>query len=111
MREDTFVFDTLSDAISHVRIDAIADLSDLEDSIDVSAIDADQSTAGDQAFHLITHGHTQGAGGVGELQVRYHDHGIYAGLTTIKGWTNADHKIDVLILVSGDHGDFSSFGL
>lgn len=96
---DVFVFNGPFDAISHVRIDTILDLT-FQDTIDVSGIDADYTQDGDQDFTLVSH-HTDG--NVGELEVHYHNHGKYAGETTIKGWSDANHKVDFLVVLIGNH--------
>jgi Ca2+-binding RTX toxin-like protein len=104
---DRFGYTSLFD--SHgIRHDTILDLNDLEDTIDVSAVDADDFAAGNQAFtHVVAHT----AGNVGELEVEYHAGGRFAGFTTIKCWTNTDEKVDLLIKVAGDHSSFTGFDL
>jgi Ca2+-binding RTX toxin-like protein len=104
---DRFGYSSLFD--SHgIRHDTILDLSDLEDTIDVSGVDADDFAAGNQAFTQVV-AHT--AGNVGELEVEYHVGGRFAGQTTIKCWTNTDDKVDLLIAVVGDHSGFTGFDL
>ena len=103
---DTFVYNTEFDSIK-IRFDTITDLRNI-DTIDLSGIDADTTTAGDQAFVIVA-SHTPGA--VGELALRYHHQGAHAGETTIKGYTNSDSHVDLLIVVTGDHTSFVNFDL
>jgi Subtilase family len=102
---DTFVYDSAFDSIK-VRFDTITDLHN-SDTIDLTGIDADQTLAGDQAFHIV------GVidGNPGELKLKFHSFGPHAGQTTIKGYTNPGGHADLLIVVDGHHTDFTNFGL
>jgi len=95
-----FVKATDSDATG---ADLITDLTNA-DQIDLHGVDADATTAGNQAFVLVGAfgGHAR------ELVVSY-DAGT--GLTTIAGDTDGDGTADLVITASGDHHDFTNFVL
>ena len=98
--QDHFVFTAIADS-KVATPDLITDWL-VGDHIDVSAIDADSKTAGDQAFHFgATTGHT------GDVVVTYdatHDR------TVVDLYVNNDSKADAEIWLSGHHtlsaGDF-----
>jgi Ca2+-binding RTX toxin-like protein len=95
---DTFVYKSLSDSSLSLS-DLIADLN-AGDRIDLSAIDADTGTAGNQAFHLD--GTTNGAGDIGIS---------YDGMTnrtTISLYVNNDMTADATIQLSGDHSGLTA---
>jgi Ca2+-binding RTX toxin-like protein len=90
---DTYVYKSLSDSTL-----SFADLiSDLEsgDRIDLSAIDADAGSAGNQAFHL-----DGSVGGAGDIGVSY-DAGT--NRTTITLYVNNDMTADAAIQLSGNY--------
>jgi serralysin len=67
---DTFVFQSLTD-LDGQGTDQITDFTRGSDKIDLSAIDADTTLAGDQAFHLVNSGFTWGLDDDGHLGVQY----------------------------------------
>ena len=93
---DTFVYLAVSDSIV-----GAADLVALDkgDSIDFSAIDADTTQAGDQAFHRVDHL----SGHAGELSMRYNGEGLTMLLADVDGDGQADMKIVFLGDTSGFH--------
>jgi hypothetical protein len=98
------VFDYLKPGDSTVdHSDLITDL-EAGDRIDLSKIDADTTQAGNQAFVLVTalDGHAA------EAALTY-DPG--ADVTRLELDTNGDGAADALILISGDHHDFTNFAL
>lgn len=98
---DTFVF-RLGDS-GPVNVDEITDLS-AGDIIDLSRIDADVGSFGDQGFNIVA----AFSGTAGELTVSY-DSG--SGRTFIQGDTDGDGFEDVIIAADGDHTGFSNFVL
>jgi hypothetical protein len=72
------------------------------DTIDLSAIDADATTAGDQAFHLVSAFTHHG----GELVVSYN---AARHLTQLSGDVDGDGVADLFIEATGNHSDFSHF--
>jgi hypothetical protein len=99
---DTFAFHHTSDsAVAHP--DLILDLQD-GDSIDLSAIDADIHTSGDQAFIFV------GAfdGHAGEATLAYDSAN---DLTLLQADTNGDGVADMVVDIAGDHSSFSSIVL
>lgn len=97
-----FVFETVQDSTAAAP-DLIRTLGD-RDVIDLSAIDADATQDGDQAFHLV------GAlsGHAGELALSYD---AEAGLTTLIGDVDGDGAADFRIDIRKDHADFTNFVL
>lgn len=83
--------------------DLITDLQDA-DRIDLSAIDADSLTSGDQAFVLVKHF----TGHAGEALLVYQ-----AGpdLTRLRLDVDGDKHPDMTVTIEGDHRDFSHFVL
>lgn len=76
-----------------------------DDIIDLSMIDADTTTAGDQAFHLVA----SFTGHAGELALVYDS---VAHLTVIEGDTNGDGTADLVIeATDGDQSSFNNFVL
>jgi Ca2+-binding RTX toxin-like protein len=98
--DDTFVFLSAKDS-GKKGVDTITDLSD-GDTVDLSAIDADTHTDGDQEFHIV--GKLKGH--AGEMTVVYdagHDR------TIVSMDVNGDGKADGIIWMAGDHHDFDGF--
>ena len=91
---DRFVFAALSDTLT-AHPDTIVDFT-VGDTIDLSLIDADATTAGDQAFHL-----GGGGGHAGDLIVRSFDAGN--NRTEVDLYVNNDRYIDAAIWLTGDH--------
>lgn len=98
---DTFVFFSLGKAGS--RPHEITDLTDA-DKIDISNIDADTHTDGDQAFTLVS-SFTHHAG---EAVLSFD---AETGKTTLQLDVNGDAKADAAVLIDGDHHDFGNFVL
>jgi hypothetical protein len=100
--EDVFVFQSLGETKVGGE-DLIRQLSD-KDVIDLSAIDADAATAGDQAFHLV------GAlgGHAGEAALVY-DSG--RKLTLLQLDVDGDGSADAQVAITGDQTDFTHFVL
>jgi Ca2+-binding RTX toxin-like protein len=98
---DLFVFQSLGKA--GTRPHEITDLENA-DRIDISNIDADTHTVGDQAFVLV------GAftGHAGEALLAYD---ADTGKTLLQLDTNGDAKADNLIQLDADHHDFTNFVL
>ena len=96
---DTFTF--LS--IAQTRGARIMDLVQ-EDFVDLSGIDADANTGGDQAFVLVD----AFSGEAGELAVKY---SAAKDLTLIRGDVDGDGVKDFQLEVRGDAGDFTNFVL
>ncbi len=100
---DTFIFQALSDT-TVAAPDLITDFTS-GDLIDLTAIDADTVSPGDQAFHLgSTPGHT------GDIVVSY-DGG--SNTTTLYLYVDADTTPDGRITLLGDHSGLAAgdFGL
>lgn len=102
---DTFV---ITDASIHLsgsgggalELDSINDLSQVEgDRLDLSAIDADTVTAGDQAFHLVG-GFTHHAG---EMALTY-VFGVTLLQLDVDGDGHADYQMRIAGNVTGDSG-------
>lgn len=99
---DTFVYAALSDSGAGGR-DLITDLAK-EDVIDLSLLDADTTTAGDQAFHLVaSFGHH-----AGELTLTY-DH--VARTTLLAADVDGDGVADFSVTLAGDQHRFEGFVL
>lgn len=100
--EDSFLFDQVS-ASSSTKPDKITDLGS-GDVIDLSGIDADSHTKGDQAFHLVgTFSHH-----AGELTLHYDS---ASRTTTLAGDVDGDGRADFSVAIKGDHQDFTDFVL
>lgn len=100
--KDSFVFLKAADSKAG-HGDLIADLGDT-DRIDLTAVDADATHAGNQAFVLVDHLDGQ----AGQLALSY-DAG--ADTTTISADVDGDGLADMEILVAGDATGFSHFAL
>ncbi len=99
---DRFVYTNVSDS-SYADYDRIMDLSD-EDIIDLSGIDADINTEGDQAFALVD----SFTGQAGQITLTYN---AGAGFTVLAADVNGDGLADMRIVLYGNHEDFSNFWL
>lgn len=99
---DWFIYLSTADSRPGVA-DIISDL-DNRDHIDLSAIDADVNTDGDQAF-VLTEAFTHHAG---EAVLSYDP--VYK-LTSLSLDTDGDGHADGLITMTGDHTDFTGFVL
>jgi Ca2+-binding RTX toxin-like protein len=110
--DDTFVYlSVIETGTAKTTRDVIHDFQGANavggDVIDLSAIDADTKTTGDQAFDLIG-GNTSFTGAAGDLRWVHQD-----GITLIQGDVNGDMKADFSIevvgivnFVGGANGDF-----
>ena len=103
--KDIFVFTDETDSIIGME-DLITDL-DTTDRINLSGIDAKAGKDNDQAFNLVS----AFSGEQGELVIAFHATGDYAGLTTIEGDVDGDGVADLIITVTGNLTNFSSFVL
>lgn len=93
---DRFVWLALSDSLSAAR-DRVLDFDQGEDRLDVSGIDADLVTAGDQGFALI--GSNAFSGGLGVAQLRFV---ALAGRVLVQlDSADADAIADAMIVVLG----------
>lgn len=101
--KDTFVFLSLGDSDTETGPDIIHDLAK-KDAIDLSAIDADTTVDGDQAFHLVKSFHDK----AGELLRSYDSE---TDTTSFLGDVNGDGVADLVIQVSGDQHAFAGFVL
>ena len=90
---DIFVYGAVSDAPSSGG-EWISDFS-TSDRIDVSAIDADKSLEGDQAFHINGQ-----AGHAGDIGVYY---SIYADVSYVSFYTDNTGNASAVIMMWGDH--------
>jgi Ca2+-binding RTX toxin-like protein len=98
---DTFVYAAASES-AFATPDVIRDFAS-GDRIDLSSIDADTTTGGDQAFHL-----GGGGGHAGDIVVSYD---AVHNITTLNLYTGPNASPDMRILLLGDHsgiaaGDF-----
>lgn len=100
---DDFVFLAAPDSDKVKRADHIADLS-AGDHVDLSAIDADATQGGDQAFHQVGHF----SGQAGELVLTYR-----AGedLTLLRADIDGDGKADLVVQLAGDQTGFNGLVL
>ncbi|MGF6226677.1 Ca2+-binding RTX toxin-like protein [Inquilinus ginsengisoli] len=95
---DRFAYGSAAESAVGANADRVADFSHAQgDKIDLSAIDADTGTAGDQAFSFIGTGLYTGVAG----QLRYHSNG---SITTIAGDINGDGTSDFHIQLAGAIG-------
>lgn len=99
---DTFEYDALHDSWKR-SLDFITDL-DRTDTIDLSRVDADKFTAGDQAFHLVS----AFTGQAGELMLTYN---AAQNETLVLGDTNGNGKADLMIHIADNYADFTNFVL
>ena len=92
---DSFVFTSIADSVVGAGRDTIDDFQQGADRVDLSAIDADMSAAGDQAFSFIGSAAFSHAAG----QLRQGSDG--AGNTVIEGDVQGDGVADFQILLKG----------
>ena len=102
---DIFIYTALDDSSPDDKTlqDNLLDLTNA-DRIDVSAIDADITQDGDQAFHRVAGNNFTGH--AGEMLIRYRA-GYNVG--SILFDVNGDGVSDMTILLTGDHRDFDRF--
>lgn len=100
---DSFVYSALNQSGHHKLFDFITDL-DASDHIDLSAIDANTTKAGNQAFHVVDQFH----GKAGELVLSY-DAG--ENLTTLAVDVNGDGRADLALHMAGDQSGFAGLVL
>ena len=98
---DRFAFNAVSDA-SFSSYDRITDLED-QDVIDFSAIDADTTVAGNQAFIVVS-----SFTGAGQITLTY---AAATNTTTLLADVNGDGRADMRIFLNGDHSDYDNFRL
>ncbi|MGO1075573.1 beta strand repeat-containing protein [Inquilinus sp. CA228] len=101
---DRFVYAATSESVVGANRDVVTDFSQAQaDKVDLSLIDADTGTAGNQAFTFIGAGLYTGVAG----QLRY---SAVGGVTTIAGDVNGDGASDFHIALTGTFallaGDF-----
>lgn len=99
---DRFIFLTLQDSAKG-HIDLITDLEN-KDLIDLRAIDADSTVAGDQHFQLVKKFDHH----AGQAMLRFdaaHDR------TVLSLDTDGDGKANMMVWITGDHHDFVGFAL
>jgi Ca2+-binding RTX toxin-like protein len=92
--EDRFVYSGLGDSSGTAR-DVIADFEIGVDKIDLVAVDADISSAGDDAFRFV--GESAFSGTAGELRLAFD---AQAGRWSVQGDVSGDMAIDFELLVS-----------
>lgn len=97
---DTFGFRFTSDSRASAS-DRIKDLAS-GDKIDLSAIDANTTVSGDQAFTLSS----SFTGKAGQIDLSYN---ASSGLTSLMVDTNGDKVSDMTILLQGDQTNFNGF--
>jgi Ca2+-binding RTX toxin-like protein len=99
---DLFSFAKVSDSGAN-GVDRIMDL-DGSDTMDLQAVDADSTQAGDQAFvQVASFGHH-----AGEMVVVYRPD---IDFTQVRLDVDGDAKADMVIAIRGEHADFSNFVL
>jgi serralysin len=101
--DDIFVFLSVKDSAHLSSGDVITDLQ-AGDQIDLSAIDADSSLSGDQAFHLASHL----TGQAGEIVLSYK---AADDITVLKGDVDGDGKADFTLTLDGDQSGFTGLVL
>jgi Ca2+-binding RTX toxin-like protein len=94
---DTFVFTSTADSIVGSNRDVITDWES-SDIIDLAAIDANASNAGDQDFTFLGLGTADLT--VGQGQLKYYQSG---GNTFVVGNVTADNQADFQIQINGEH--------
>jgi Ca2+-binding RTX toxin-like protein len=94
---DTFVFTSTADSVVGANPDVITDWES-SDIIDLAAIDANTSNAGDQDFTFLGLGAADLT--VGQGQLKYYQSG---GNTYVVGNTTADNQADFQIQIIGEH--------
>jgi serralysin len=101
-RVDTFVYLAATDSVRKAP-DLIADLT-AEDRIDLSAIDADSTQGGDQAFELVARLNGQ----AGQACLRWNS---ILEVTELRADLNGDGKPELLVHIEGDLTSFDNFVL
>ena len=96
--EDVFVYLSLAECAG----DLIQDLTDADDSIDLSAIDAKASKAGNNAFTLAA----AFTGKEGQAILVF-----ASGVTELRLDVNGDSVADGVVKITGDHDSFTGFVL
>jgi serralysin len=96
--EDVFEYLSLADCTG----DLIQDLADADDTIDVSAIDAKSSKAGNNAFDLVA----AFSGKEGQAILVF-----AAGVTELRLDVDGDATADGVVEITGDHDGFTGFVL
>jgi Ca2+-binding RTX toxin-like protein len=99
---DTFIYLSTEDSQAFDR-DEITDLAN-QDVIDLSAIDADVTVEGDQAFTVVA----AFTGRAGEALLSYN---ADLDVTALQLDTNGDHEADAEIVLDGKHNHFDNFVL
>jgi serralysin len=99
---NTYVYTATSDS-TRASPDLISDWNDSTDKIDVSAIDADTGTPGDQAFHV-----GGGGGHAGDIVVTYD---AVHNKTLLDFYVDNTANIAMEITLLGDHSDGVIFDL
>ena len=92
---DVFAFQVVTDTLT-AHPDTILDFASGQDLIDLSAIDADTGTGGDQAFHL-----GGGGGHAGDIVVSAFDAGN--NRTVVSLYVDNNVSVDAAIWLTGDH--------
>lgn len=100
--QDTFTFLTVEDSLEGAE-DYILDLSDVADTINLMAIDADTSTGGDDAFVKVE----SLTGLAGEMSLHYDAVNDVTVLELDVDGGGADFSLEI----AGDHTDFNNFVL
>jgi Ca2+-binding RTX toxin-like protein len=98
---DRFIFTSVADSAKHGGYDLITDLQ-AADFIDLSKIDADTTTSGNQAFHVVD----QFSHHAGEMTVTFN---AKFGVSTVSLDVDGDGKADSAIHITGDATSFDHF--
>jgi Ca2+-binding RTX toxin-like protein len=98
---DTFHYSALADAPKTAPYDIIRDLA-AEDTIDLSAIDADVTEAGDQGFILVA----SASGHAGEMTLV---HDADRDVTCLSLYVDDNFGVDGRIVLLGDQSNFDNF--
>jgi Ca2+-binding RTX toxin-like protein len=90
---DTFRYDSSSDSTSNA-MDQVLDFTAGSDRVDLSRIDADTLTGGDQAFHWIGSSGFSGSGAASAGELRAYVHNL---VWFVEGDTNGDGRADFVL--------------